>query len=173
MNDREMGIAERIKTHQEGKLHRGFSIFIVDSKDNLLLQKRAETKYHSGGLWTNTCCSHPGPGEITKEAAHRRLKEEMGFDCDLKEIFSFTYQIQFANGLFEHEYDHVFLGEFDGEPTPNPEEVCDWEWSDIKELRKNIQNNPEVYTYWFKVCFDRVISYLSGSRINNKSDLSG
>ena len=173
MNDKQIGIGERTKTHQEGKLHRGFSIFVVNSKDKLLLQKRAETKYHSGGLWTNTCCSHPRPGELTGEAAHRRLREEMGFDCELKEIFSFTYRIQFANNLFEHEYDHVFLGEFDGEPTPNPEEVCDWEWSDIKELGKDIKDNPEVYTYWFKVCFDKVISYLFGNRQNKKPDLSG
>jgi len=111
MNDKEIGIGERIKTHQEGKLHRGFSVFIVNSKYQLLLQKRAGTKYHSGGLWTNTCCSHPRPGELIEEAAHRRLREEMGFDCELTEIFSFTYRTQFANNLFEHEYDHVLLGE--------------------------------------------------------------
>jgi isopentenyl-diphosphate delta-isomerase len=168
INDQEIGIGERMKTHHEGKLHRGFSVFVVNFKDELLLQKRTGTKYHSGGLWTNTCCSHPRPGELTEEAAHRRLKEEMGFDCDLKEIFSFTYRTQFVNNLFEYEYDHVFLGKYDHTPTPNPEEVCDWGWSNIKELGKHTQDNPEIYTYWFKACLDTVISHLSGNKQNKK-----
>ena len=172
-NDKEIGIGEIMKTHQEGKLHRGFSVFIVNSKYEMLLQKRAGTKYHSGGLWTNTCCSHPRPGELIEEAAHRRLREEMGFDCELKEIFSFTYRTQFSNNLFEHEYDHVLLGEADGAPTPDPEEVCDWEWRDIEELGKSIKDNPEVYTYWFKACFDKVIPYLSGSRKTRQPDCGG
>ena len=172
-NDKEIGIGEIIKTHQEGTLHRGFSVFIVNSKYEMLLQKRAGTKYHSGGLWANTCCSHPRPGELIEEAAHRRLREEMGFDCELEEIFSFTYRTQFSNNLFKHEYDHVFLGEADGAPTPDPDEVCDWEWRDIEELGKSIKDNPEVYTYWFKICFDEVISYLSGSRKTRQPDFGG
>lgn len=156
-NDKEVGTGEKLKTHQEGKLHRAFSIFVFNSKGELLIHQRARTKYHCGGLWSNTCCSHPRPGEHMEEAVHRRLKTEMGFDCKLKEIFSFIYQVKFGNNLFEHEYDHVFIGRFDGEPVPNPEEVEDWKWIETEELKKDIQKNPEKYTYWFKACIDRVI----------------
>lgn len=162
-NDKEVGIGEKLKTHQEGNLHRAFSIFIFDSKGALLLQKRTKTKHHSGGLWANTCCSHPRPGETTRKAAHRRLNEEMGFDCDLKEIFSFTYQVKFENNLFEHEYDHVFIGKYNGEPIPNPEEVCDWKWIEVEELRRNIQENPDAYAYWLRISIDRVISHLNNN----------
>jgi isopentenyl-diphosphate delta-isomerase len=157
-NDKEVGIGEKMETRLTGKLHRAFSIFIFNSQGELLLQKRAKTKYHSGGLWTNTCCSHPRPGELTEKAAHRRLQEEMGFDCQLKEISSFTYKVKFSNDLFEHEYDHVFVGEFNGQPIPNPEEVDDWKWVDLVELKKDIQENPDQYTYWFKIALDKVFS---------------
>ena len=163
-NDEEVGTEEKIKTHREGKLHRAFSIFVFNPKGELLLQRRAKIKYHSGGLWTNTCCSHPSPGETLEEAVHRRLKEEMGFDCELEEIFSFTYQVKFDNDLFENEYDHVFIGKFDGEPTPNPEEVDEWKWIDLEELKKDIQENPDSYTYWLKQSIDKVISYLKSQR---------
>ena len=163
-NDEEVGTEEKIKTHREGKLHRAFSIFVLNPKGELLLQRRAKIKYHSGGLWTNTCCSHPSPGETLEEAVHRRLKEEMGFDCELEEIFSFTYQVKFDNDLFENEYDHVFIGKFDGEPTPNPEEVDEWKWIDLEELKKDIQENPDSYTYWLKQSIDKVISYLKSQR---------
>jgi isopentenyl-diphosphate delta-isomerase len=168
MNDKEIGIGEKIKIHQKGELHRAFSIFVVNSKEELLLQKRAMTKYHSGGLWTNTCCGHPRHGELTGEAARRRLREEMGFGCDIKEIFCFTYRKQFADNLFEHEYDHVFLGVFDGKPAPNPEEVSDWQWSDITELGKNIKDNPELYTYWFRYCFYTAISHFYSDNQENQ-----
>lgn len=159
-NDKEVGVEEKIKAHKEGKLHRAFSIFIFNSKGELLLQKRAKSKYHSGGLWTNTCCSHPKSGEPIEETVHGRLKEEMGFDCDLKEIFSFSYKVKFDNSLFENEYDHVFIGNFDGKPNPDPEEVDDWKWIDIKELMEDIQENPGNYTYWLKVSIDKIIPYL-------------
>ena len=159
-NDKEIGIDEKIKVHREGKLHRAFSIFVFNSKGELLLQKRAKTKYHSGGLWTNTCCSHPRAGESLGKNVHRRLKEEMGFDCELKEIFSFTYHATFDNHLIEHEYDHVFIGKFDGEPAPNPEEVDHWKWMDMEELKAEVQKNPDNYTYWFKTAIDKVLCYL-------------
>src|SRR4030042_2763439 len=118
-NDREIGTEEKLKTHEQGKLHRAFSIFVFNSKGELLLQRRAKGKYHSGGLWTNTCCSHPREGEKLEEAVHRRLKQEMGLDCPLKEAFSFIYKVRFENGLFEHELDHVFIGRVDGKPVPD------------------------------------------------------
>ena len=156
-NDNEIGVEEKIKAHQQGKLHRCFSIAVFNSDNEILLQKRAQNKYHSPGLWTNTCCGHPRPGEDTENAAHRRLKEEMGFDCPLKEAFTFIYRHKFDNGLIEHEYDHVFIGEFDGNPNPNLEEVCDWKRVDKKGLKKDIQKSPEKYTYWFKISIDRMI----------------
>jgi len=160
-NDKEVGIGEKLKTHQEGTLHRAFSIFILNSKSELLLQKRTNTKYHSEDLWANTCCSHPRPGETTKKAAHRRLNEEMGFDCDLEEIFSFTYKVKYDNDLFEHEYDHVFIGKYEGEPSPNVKEVSDWKWIELEELRKQIQENPDAYAYWLIASIDGVISYMN------------
>ncbi len=160
-NDKEIGTEEKIKTHREGKLHRAFSIFIFNSKDEVLLQKRAENKYHSGGKWANTCCSHPRPGENLQEAVHRRLKEELGFDVDLKEIFTFTYKVKFGNDLSEYEYDHVFIGTFDGEPKPNPEEVSDTRWIKLDELKNDIEENPDNYAYWLRACIDKVISYIN------------
>jgi len=154
---KEVGIGEKLETHRTGKLHRAFSIFVFNSQGELLLQKRERTKYHSGGLWTNTCCSHPRPGECHDQAAHRRLKEEMGFDCELKEIFRFTYHTQLENNLFEHEYDHVFIGRYDASPTPAPEEVEDWKWMGIEALKLDMQANPGCYTYWLKIAFNRVV----------------
>ena len=156
-NDQEIGVAKKIQTHHEGKLHRAFSVFVFNSEGKLLLQRRARTKYHSGGLWSNTCCSHPRPGEPTEKAAHRRLQEEMGFDCELREIFSFTYKVTFDHDLTEHEYDHVFLGTFNGEPAPNQEDVEEWKWIDLAELRQDVQEHPRCYTYWFRIAIDQVI----------------
>ena len=150
-NDEEIGIEEKVKAHQEGKLHRAFSIFIFNSKGQLLLQRREKTKYHCGGLWSNTCCSHPRPGETLKDATHRRLKEEMGFDCEIKKSFHFVYQVEFNNGLIENEYDHVFIGKFDGDPNPNPDEVDAWKWVSIDGLKEDIDKNPEQYTPWLKI----------------------
>ncbi len=157
-NDKEIGVEEKIRAHQEGKLHRAFSIFVFNSKRELLLQKRAKAKYHSGGLWTNTCCSHPTPKESMKEAIHRRLKEEMGFNCDLKKVSSFVYKVNLDNDLSEHELDHVFIGTFDGKPVPNPEEVEGWRWANTEELEKDIRENPNKYTFWFKTALDKAIS---------------
>jgi isopentenyl-diphosphate delta-isomerase len=157
--DNVIGKEEKIKAHREGKLHRAFSIFVFNSKSELLLQRRAKSKYHSAGLWTNTCCSHQRDGEDLEKAIHRRLKEEMGFDCKLKEIFTFTYKVKFDNGLFENEYDHVFVGRFDGEPTPDPEEVDEWKWINLEELKKDIQKTPSNYTYWLKESIDKITTY--------------
>lgn len=158
--DKEIGTEEKLKTHKLGKLHRAFSIFVFNRKGELLLQKRARGKYHSGGLWTNTCCSHPRAGEELREAVHRRLKEEMGFDCSLKEVFSFIYKVKFDNGLCEHELDHVLIGSYDGKPLPNQEEYEEWKWISLKELKKDIRKNPEKYTYWLRVAIGKLDSYM-------------
>jgi len=160
--DRELGTAEKGEAHRAGDLHRAFSIFVFNPAGALLLQQRARTKYHSGGLWTNTCCGHPRPYEPIQEAVHRRLREEMGLDCNLKEIFSFTYKVQCDNNLFEHEYDYVFVGEYEGDPVPNPTEVDDWRWMDLGGLRKDIQEHSGCYTSWLKICIDRVVTHLDG-----------
>ncbi|MYE91072.1 isopentenyl-diphosphate Delta-isomerase, partial [Candidatus Poribacteria bacterium] len=148
---REIGTEEKLKAHREGKLHRAFSIFIFNTRGELLLQKRSATKYHSGGLWTNTCCSHPRLGESHYCAARRRLNEEMGFDCELTELFSFIYHAELENHLFEHELDSVFVGRYNGQPVPNPAEVDDWQWRDTEKLKRDVGNNPEHYTYWFRL----------------------
>ena len=149
-NDNEVGVEEKLQAHKQGKLHRAFSIFVFNKKGELMLQNRAEDKYHSGGLWSNTCCSHPVLGESLLEFAHRRLKEEMGFDCALREVFSFVYKKEFENGLTEHEYDHVLFGAFDGEPQLNPEEASDWKWMPLLALKEDINIHPARYTYWLK-----------------------
>jgi len=153
-NDNEVGVMEKMQAHIEAKMHRAFSVFIFNSKKELMLHKRASHKYHSGGLWTNTCCSHPRPGENTVDAAHRRLLEEMGFDCEIKEIFHFTYCRKLDHGLTENELDHVFIGQYNDEPTLNPEEVEDWRWISLEELKGDIQTNPNHYTEWFKIIIE-------------------
>ena len=154
--NREIGWEEKIKAHKEGKLHRAFSIFVFNSKGELLLQKRAETKYHSPALWTNTCCSHPTPGKKLIDEAIRRLKEEMGIESDLREIFSFVYKAIFGN-LTEYEFAHVFVGKFNGTPILNREETEDWKWIKPEELKRDIKENPQNYTYWFKLILDKVL----------------
>ena len=154
---RKIGTQEKIQAHRDGKLHHAFSIFIFNPLNELLLQKRAKTKYHSGGLWTNTCCSHPRPGETHDQAAKRRLNEEMGFNCELTSLFSFIYHANLGNNLFEHELDRVFVGHYDGQPAPNPDEVEDWKWMNISSLRQDIQENSQNYTYWFKLVLERVL----------------
>lgn len=151
----EIGKEEKLKVHREGKLHRAFSIFIFNKKGELLLQKRAKSKYHSSGLWSNTCCSHPRPEFPLQEEARRRLKEEMGIETDLKEIFSFIYKAKVGE-LIEHEFDYVFIGNFDGEPKPNKNEVEDWKWISQKELEKEIKENPNQFTPWLKKIYKRV-----------------
>ena len=155
--DKEIGVEFKIKAHKEGKLHRAFSIFIFNSKGDLLLQKRLPEKYHSGGLWTNTCCSHPNSGETIMSSAHRRLKEEMGFDCDLKEIFSFIYKVKLDKDIIEYEFDHVLVGKFNGNPKINNNEAEDFKWVSLKFLTRDIKQHSENYTYWFKKCCNKVI----------------
>lgn len=148
------GTMEKMEAHRIGRLHRAFSIFIVNSQGNLLLQQRASTKYHSSGLWSNTCCSHPAPGETLFQAAHRRLREELDFDCELREIFSFTYRADVGNGLIEHELDHVLLGAYDGVFQPSPDEIQACKWISISELTRDISVNGESYTEWLKLVIE-------------------
>lgn len=157
-NDKEIGFEEKIKAHENGgKLHRAFSIFIFNSKGKMLLQLRSKKKHHFKGLWANTCCSHPRKGERLEDAVHRKLKQEMGFDTELKEIFSFIYKsTDSKSGLTEHEFDHVFTGKFDGEPKPNSEEADDCKWISIDDIKKDLEKNPQKYSPWFKIAFDRV-----------------
>ncbi len=154
--DNEIGTMEKMEAHRKGVLHRAFSVLLFNSQGELLLQKRAKNKYHSGGLWTNTCCSHPRPGELTETAAHRRLQEEMGFDTDLEEIFHFIYQAPFDNGLTEHEFDHVFAGEFDGRVEPDPEEVSEYQYLHLYKIAQMVKQNPEAFTPWFLLALPRV-----------------
>ncbi|MBU2564465.1 isopentenyl-diphosphate Delta-isomerase [Patescibacteria group bacterium] len=156
-NNKKIGIDEKIKAHIEARLHRSFSVLVFNPKKELLIQRRTKNKYHSGGLWTNTCCSHPKPGEKLKSAIHRRLGEEMGFDCDLEKIGSFIYKVKFNNGLYENEYNHVFMGFSHQEPKINREEIKDWKWININKLKKDIKKNPNKYTYWFKIIINKYL----------------
>jgi isopentenyl-diphosphate delta-isomerase len=158
--DEEVGVMEKLQAHRKGLLHRAFSVFLFNSAGQLLLQRRAEGKYHSGGLWTNTCCSHPRPGESIENAAVRRLKEEMGITCDLKKEFSFIYHIDFGDGLYEHELDHVFTGICDIPVAPNPDEVMDWQYIGVEELKKDLKFNGEKYTKWFRIVAERVMGLM-------------
>jgi isopentenyl-diphosphate Delta-isomerase len=150
-NNRKIGVADKIRAHRDGKLHRAFSIFVFNSKGELLLQRRAKNKYHSESLWSNTVCSHPRPGETTVQAAHRRLREEMGFDCKLKKLLSFVYRTGFKNGLSENEFDFVFAGKFDGVPKPDPKEISNYRWISLDKLKKEIAKNPSKYSVWLKI----------------------
>lgn len=164
-NDEEIGYGEKMAVHKAAQLHRAFSIFVLNSKNELMLQKRAHHKYHSGGLWTNTCCSHPLKGEDQEITIHNRLVEEMGFDTSLKKLFYFTYKAELENGLTEYELDHVYLGRFEGEPKPNPEEVCDWKWMDIEEFKTDLKDNPQNYTYWVNYAFEEFYSYYKNEKM--------
>ncbi len=157
--DKETGTMEKMQAHVEARLHRAFSVFIFNSSGKLMLQQRSLSKYHSPGLWTNTCCSHPRPGERTLDAAHRRMVEEMGFDCDFTEAFSFIYKAPFSNELTEHEYDHVFIGISDKLPQINEDEVAAFRMSKIETIREDMNRDPEKYTIWFRIAFDRVEDY--------------
>ncbi len=153
-NDQEIGKMEKQEAHEKGLLHRAFSVFVFNENKELLLQQRALTKYHSAGLWTNTCCSHPRIGETIEQAAHRRLMEEMGFDCELSTKTSFIYKAAFENGLTEHEFDHVLVGSFNGEINFNPTEVKNFKWINLEELQIDLLQNNQNYTAWFKIIFD-------------------
>ena len=149
--DEEIGTMEKMEVHVQGKLHRAFSILLFNSEGQMLIQKRAQEKYHSAGLWTNTCCSHPRPAEDILEAGARRLKEEMGIDLKPRLAYKFIYRADFINNLVEYEYDYVLTGEFEGEPLVNPGEVEDWKYVGLEDLRKDIQIHPQNYTVWFKL----------------------
>ncbi|MCD4694746.1 MAG: isopentenyl-diphosphate Delta-isomerase [Bacteroidales bacterium] len=155
-NDVAVSEMEKMEAHQKGLLHRAFSVFIFNNINELMIQQRALTKYHSPGLWANTCCSHPRTGEKTIEAAHRRMKEEMGFDCNFSEAFSFVYKSEVGQGLTEHEFDHVFIGQSDKTPDINKDEVHDWQYKSMESIRKEINTTPEKYTVWFRIAFDEV-----------------
>lgn len=156
-NDVEIGLMPKLEAHEKGLLHRAFSIFLFNTKGEMLLQQRAFGKYHSEGLWSNTCCSHPFPEEDTSDAAARRLKEEMGIDATLHFLYSFQYEAGLDNGLTEHELDHVFWGITDVEPVINPEEVLDYKYISEAQLREDMAKNPSNYTEWFKICLDDVL----------------
>lgn len=151
-----VGYESKIKVHKEGLLHRAFSLLIFNSGGELLIQKRARNKYHSAGLWSNTCCSHPIPNEDIKVSAHRRLQEEMGFDCEFDLLFTFSYRVEFMNGLIENEYDHIFKGIYEGIININPEEVADYKWIKMNDLKEDIIMNPHNYTEWLKIILDKV-----------------
>jgi len=154
-----VGSGEKLDVHHRGALHRAFSIFLFNARGEQLLQRRAHAKYHSGGLWTNACCGHPRPGEATAAAAARRLGEELGIEAPLSEAFAFTYRAELDRGLVEHEYDHVFLGRFDGEPRPDPAEVEAWRWLGADALRGELAAQPERFTAWFRICAERVLEH--------------
>jgi len=149
-----------LEAHQKGMLHRALSVFVFNENNELMLHRRALHKYHSPGLWTNTCCSHPRKNELPIDAAHRRLVEEMGFDCALEPLCTFIYKSEFDNGLIEHELDHVFIGHYNGSPTPNPEEVAEYKYISLDHVKQEVQTSPDNYTVWFKIILDRVASYI-------------
>ena len=159
--DHEVGVMDKLEAHQKGLLHRAFSIFVFNSKGELLLQQRADEKYHSAGLWTNTCCSHPRKGEKMEDSVSRRLKEEMGMSCQTGFKFSFIYKMLFENGLTEHEFDHVFFGVSDEEPRLNPLEVKDYRYIGLEKLRKDVESHPQKYSAWLQICLPRVTEYFN------------
>ena len=171
-NDIQIGTAPKLEAHRNGLRHRAISVIIGDRRGRMLLHRRAAEKYHSGGLWTNTCCSHPRPGERSIDAAIRRLTEEMGIACPLAFIFSMNYRAEVSNGLVENEIVHVFGGHFNGIPTPNPMEASDWHWKSFSEISRDIDERPDNYTVWFRKmrheCWNDISSSLDGSVIESK-----
>ena len=166
MNDNQVGVMEKMEAHRQAILHRAVSVFIINSKGEWILQKRALDKYHSMGLWTNTCCTHPSPGESDIESANRRLVEEMGITCKLEKLFSFIYKEKLENDLTEHELDHVFIGTTDNEPVINTNEADDWKKISFNDLHKDIRENPDNYTCWFKEIYQNVNSHLMNGKDN-------
>lgn len=163
--DQETGLMEKMQAHVEGVLHRAFSIFVFDSNDRLLLQQRALSKYHTPGLWTNTCCSHPRKNESLPQATRRRLMEEMGMECAMEKAFDFVYKADVGQGLTEHEFDHVFVGYTDELPQINKEEVESYRYANLEEIRHEMNKKPEDFTVWFRIAFDRVEEYF---KLNKK-----
>ena len=161
------GQMDKMEAHEKGVLHRAFSVFIFNSKRELLLQQRAMSKYHCAGLWTNTCCSHPRIGESNIQAAKRRLMEEMGMDCELNYLFKFTYRAVFEDGLTEHEVDHVFFGMSDKLPVINHDEVEGFKYMGLEALAQDISVNPSAYTPWLRICLDKVVTHASTAKTKN------
>lgn len=159
-SDQQIGIMEKMAAHIVPRLHRAFSIFIFNSQGKLLLQQRALTKYHSPGLWTNTCCSHPRNGETMEQATTRRLQEEMGMTCDMHEVFTFIYKAPVGLGLTEHEFDHVWFGQSDDTPLINTEEVASWKYMSLDDIAEDMRHHPESYTEWFKISFSEVTKHV-------------
>ena len=160
-NDTQIGLMPKMEAHEKGLLHRAFSVFILNKSGELMLQQRALDKYHSPGLWTNTCCSHQREGETNVEAGKRRLFEEMGFKTELSDLVSFIYKAPFDNGLTEHEFDHVLIGYFEENPKINPAEVAAWKWMPIDAIKADLSEHPDVYTEWFKIIFDKFYETLN------------
>lgn len=162
--DEQVGVMEKIEAHEKALLHRAFSVFILNENNEVMLQQRASEKYHSPLLWTNTCCSHQRVGETNIEAGGRRLMEEMGFEVELSDVFSFIYKAPFDNGLTEHELDHVMIGYYDGEPTINLEEVESWKWMSIEGIKLDMEQHPAVYTEWFKIIFSKFYHFIEAQK---------
>lgn len=159
--DRVLGMEEKLKAHRDGgKLHRAISVFIFNSAGEMLIQRRDGSKYHAPGMWSNACCTHPRKDESPEEAAHRRLREEMGFDCILKKVLKLVYKADVGKGLTEHEFDHIFIGEFDGQPKPERGEVSDFRWISIQELEADMEKNPDIYTPWFRILLQRLLKVI-------------
>lgn len=167
--DRVTGTMEKMEAHEKAVLHRAFSVFLFNLKGEMLLQQRALTKYHSGGLWTNACCSHPAPGEETATAARRRLGEELGLDLEVNKVFDFVYRAEFDNGLTEHEFDHVFTGSWEGPIQFNPDEVMAIRYLSMESLRESMEKEPEIYTAWFRIAFPRIEEWYK-MHFNSKAD---
>ncbi|MBP7397315.1 isopentenyl-diphosphate Delta-isomerase [Flavobacterium sp. RSSB_23] len=163
--DEQIGLMPKLEAHQKAVLHRAFSVFILNDKKEIMLQQRAQHKYHSPLLWTNTCCSHQREGETNIQAGNRRLFEEMGFRTEIKELFHFIYKAPFDNGLTEHELDHVMVGYYNDAPQINPEEVQDWKWMKIEDVKNDMLIHPESYTVWFKIIFDEFYHFLEDHTI--------
>ncbi len=171
--DEVLGTMEKMEAHRKALLHRAFSIFIFNGKGEMLLQQRAKTKYHSAGLWANACCSHPGPGEEVRDAAIRRLNEELGFKTEIEKIFDFIYKASFDNGLTEYEFDHVFVGTFSGIIFPDKNEVADYCFKSVEEIRNSLESHPSKYADWFRIAFPRVIKWMHETRpLSSISDFS-
>lgn len=160
-NDNQIGLMPKMEAHEKALLHRAFSVFVFNDNNELMLQQRALHKYHSPGLWTNTCCSHQRDGETNLEAGKRRLQEEMGFVTELEETTSFIYKAPFDNGLTEHEYDHIMIGYYNDEPNINEDEVADWKWKNIEDVKVDMALHPEKYTAWFKIIFDKFYEFIN------------
>jgi len=167
--DEQIGLMPKLEAHEKAILHRAFSVFVLNNKNEVMLQQRAHQKYHSPLLWTNTCCSHQREGETNIQAGNRRLHEEMGFNTELKELFHFIYKAPFDNGLTEHELDHVMIGYYDGEPVINPEEVEDWKWMKIEDIQSDMLLNPDSYTVWFKIIFDEFYHFLEEHALEQRN----